>query len=214
MNKNRLAALAPLLFLAACGTAVSVSTETLPPPSSAATTTLPAPSTTEPAAAEETCSTSGLRAQLVPQELPDPVAQTRFDVFMAAASCDYDTLAGLTAAEFTYSFGGDADPAGYWREREQLVVTTGHSGPPPLHMMMLVLNLPHATIEAEATTYHVRPAAFAYPSWDDVPDSERQALLDIYGAADLQTFSEFGSYVGYRIGITAAGERVYFVAGD
>ena len=68
---------------------------------------------TEPAS---DCSTSGLRVTLPEQDLPEPVSETRQQVFDAAVACDYDTLEQLASEEgFTFSYGAGTDASDYWR---------------------------------------------------------------------------------------------------
>ncbi len=217
MNKTRISVAILALLVAACGGGGVEATTTIPSSTAPATTQAPPVTATRPVPTTtqvEFCSTAGLRMVILDQELPDAVDETRQAIFSAAAACDHETLAGLTSPGFTFSFGGGEDPAGYWHDLEQRVVSSGDGGPPPLLMMLQLLNLEYGTVEVEDTTYYVWPAAFAYHSWEEVPQAERDALLDIYGAADLQVFAEFGGYVGYRLGITADGEWLYFVAGD
>jgi len=47
-----------------------------------------------------------------------------------------------------------------------------------------------------------------------VPQADRDALATLYDDADFGDWELFGSYIGYRVGITEDGEWIYFVAGD
>ncbi|MBT8208878.1 MAG: hypothetical protein KJO18_11420 [Acidimicrobiia bacterium] len=69
------------------------------------------------------------------------------------------------------------------------------------------------TIEGLAR-YYSWPPAFAYDSWDEVPEAERQQIAALYTDQDLESFDQFGSYAGWRIGITEGGAWLFFVAGD
>lgn len=141
------------------------------------------------------------------QALPEPVARTRRQVLEAALACDYAALAQLAQAaeEFTYSFGGGADPGGFWQAQEE-------QGEDPLRHLVGLLRLPHRYVQEH--DQYVWPAAFAYESWGDVPEQARQDLTALYTPSELAGFAQFGAYVGYRIGIDSSGRWLFFVAGD
>ena len=52
-----------------------------------------------------------------------------------------------------------------------------------------------------------------YERWADVPERERESPRPIYGDDDFRKFEQFGSYAGYRVGITSS-EWIFFVGGD
>lgn len=142
--------------------------------------------------------------------VPDPVKRTRQEIFDAAAACDYERLGELAEQgnrDFTFSFGGGNDAAEFWRRQEQ-------EGADPLHKLVVLLDLSHATRQVEASTQYLWPSAFAYDSWDEVPEREKQELSRLYSAEELEGFERFGAYVGHRVGIAADGEWLFFVAGD
>jgi hypothetical protein len=155
-----------------------------------------------------TCSAAGLDATVDPQDLPGPVAATRQAIVEAATDCDYDRLVEL-GGDLRYSFGGGNDPAGFWREIE-----SAGPEPLPLEAMVELLALPFGTVEAGDITYYVWPRAFAYDSWDTVPEEDRRALTGLYDVSDQEGFAQFGAYIGYRVGITSDGTWAYFVDGD
>jgi hypothetical protein len=157
---------------------------------------------------DDACSATDLDPTVVPQDLPEPVATTRRAIIEAATGCDIARLAQL-GGDLRYSFGGDDDPAQFWRDIE-----AGGPEPLPLETMVQLLALPFGTVQAGDITYYVWPRAFAYDSWDSVPAEDRQALAVLYDDSDQDGFAEFGAYIGYRIGITADGSWAYFVAGD
>lgn len=160
---------------------------------------------TEPSA---DCSASGLSVDDVP-DLPEAVARTRRAIAEAAAECDYDALARLAADDgFTHSFGAGGDPAESWRREEA-------GDGEPLRFLVELLDRPHSTVEAaDGPTQYVWPSAFAYQSWDAVPDGEREALRPLYDDQDFASFENFGGYIGYRVGIEDDGSWRFFVAGD
>lgn len=160
------------------------------------------------------CSAAGAPDQPAPQPgLPDPVADLRQAIHEAASSCDLDTLEGLAQdgeRSFTYSFGDDGDPAGYWRRHE-------YEGAAPLETLTRVLDLPHATVRTQSVadeyeTVYVWPSAFA----DDATDADWQAVVDagLTTEDEAERMGGAEGYTGYRLGITADGEWVFFVAGD
>ena len=86
------------------------------------------------------------------------------------------------------------------------------SGEPVLAVLVEVLDRPTAVLPD--SDLHVWPSAFAYDTWEAVPPEEREALRPLYDEAGLASFAEYGSYIGYRVGITTTGTWRYFVAGD
>ena len=195
------------LVAAACG-----NDDTAAPTTTAATTTTRATTTTtgpSPTLAP-TCSAAQLAAEPVAEDLPEPVAAKRAAIVAAAVACDYDALAALAGDPFSYSFGDSGDPAGHWRGLEG----SNDVQTPPMGTMVELLDMPYGTIDAGGVTYYVWPSAFAYDSWAAVPEVDQEPLRAIYGDADLASFARFGSYIGYRVGITADGTWSYFVAGD
>ena len=47
-----------------------------------------------------------------------------------------------------------------------------------------------------------------------MPEADKEVLRALYDEDDFATFSDFGGYIGYRLGITENGEWSFFVAGD
>ncbi len=211
--RHSISFIALALTLAACA-APAIGTDpttgdTVAPSTTAAPPETTQPPLTQPSEPEKGCSAAGLSSTPSTQDLPDDVTDTRAAIVAAATGCDVEGLAALAAPQFTYSFGGSDDPAGYWNALEAQTEL-----PSPLTMLVRLLDLPFGVIETEETTYYVWPSAHAFESWEAVPQTDRDALLEVYGAQDLQDFAAFGAYVGYRVGITDEGEWVYFVAGD
>jgi len=144
-------------------------------------------------------------------DLPEPVAEMRLAIMEAAIDCNYERLADLALAgrdEFTYSFGGGGDPAGYWREAED-------RGEPVLAFLVAVLDLSwaHKATHFEtdvSRTIYVWPAAFA----DNPSDADWDEVNELYTEEEIASMKEFGGYVGYRVGMTTDGDWVFFVAGD
>ncbi|MGQ0617636.1 MAG: hypothetical protein ACT4PW_11720 [Acidimicrobiia bacterium] len=201
-----------------------VTTELVPPPATAASsTTSDGPATdgsgpTTPdtdagpplASNPDGCSAAALgRRPAAQPELPGALRAIRIQIVEAAVACDFDRLEALAAhggTEFTFSFGAGTDPSDHWRQAEA-------DGEEPMRYLATLLSLPYGTVAEADPALYAWPSAFTYPSWDSVPEAERQALLALYSEADLAQFDQFGSYGGFRVGITEQGDWLYFVAG-
>jgi hypothetical protein len=157
------------------------------------------------------CSAAGSSASLEPQPgLPDQVEEVRQAIAEAAVRCDYGRLAALAregGEQFTFTFGDADDPAQYWRREEAI-------GGEPMKFLAGMLDRPYGQVSAGDLILYVWPSAATYPSWAEVPPEARNALRPLYGDEDFQQFAQFGSYIGYRVGITETGDWLYFVAGD
>lgn len=157
------------------------------------------------------CSAAGLSAPPEPQPaLPAAVAATRRAIAEAATACDYGRLAELAGGgrrPFTAAFGGASDVAAHWQRTEQ-------AGDEPLRYLVGLLERPFARRELDGTAQFLWPSAYAYDRWRDVPGEEREALRPLYDDEDFESFERFGGYAGYRVGIAADGEWLFFVAGD
>lgn len=114
---------------------------------------------------------------------------------------------GAAGGQFTYSFGLEGAPAQYWQEQEA-------RGEPVLRRLVEVLDLPFATRPVDGSVQYVWPSAFAYERWDEVPADVVASLRRVFSGDELRQFEQFGSYVGYRVGITDGGDWLFFVAGD
>lgn len=180
-------------------------------PSSTNPTTVPAPSTeppiTEPE--QEPCSADGFAVPVDDQgQLPRPVADVRDALVAHAGSCDFDGLAERALADVTsFSFGGDTDPAGFWRDLET-------SGDTPMAAMLTVLHMSPGTLEVAGELYYVWPAVAALDDWSQATEEQRRELEARFGSEAVTGWDQFGAYVGYRVGITEDGRWSFFVAGD
>ena len=138
--------------------------------------------------------------------LPAPVAETRLAIAEAAVACDYKGLEELTlgGGDFIYSFGGSVPPtpgeaAEFWRdgeEREDQILAT----------LVKLLELPYARRGGD----YVWPSAFK----DNPTEADWYALEAVYTRARIESFKEFGGYIGLRIGIGPKGDWKFFVDGD
>lgn len=184
----------------------ATSTTVAPATTTTTTTTSTAPTTTVPAA---TCSASGLSPEPVARpELPPAVDRVRRALVAAAVACHHEALAGAAGSPFTFSYGVSADPATFWRNAED-------AGERPLWQLVQVLQLSFEVVPgpSPAEDIYVWPAVAAGDPGDDRWAEVAEAGL--YTAAELDAMRRGGSgYLGYRAGITAAGEWTFFVAGD
>src|SRR5690606_17635292 len=108
------------------------------------------------------------------------------------------------------SFGGvDGDPIEFLRQS---------SGDEQGHEILAILCevLDAGFVQLDAGTPHelyVWPYFYAYPL-DRLDARQRVELFRIVTAGDFEDMLAFGSYHFYRVGISPAGEWVFFVAGD
>lgn len=152
-------------------------------------------------------SAEGTNTSTTPAEdfLPAEVAEKRDAIVAAAKSFDYTRLEALIdPKEFTYSFGEDGDPVGYWRrlEEEAHVPILGD-------YMPLIFSAPYAR---KLDTFVWPSAAAKEPA--DWTEEDRQWLTHLYTEKEIKQFERFDLYVGYRAGIRADGTWLFFVAGD
>lgn len=157
---------------------------------------------------EVTCSASGIERPGPQPELPDAVAETRAAILTAALACDIEGLAALTAPSFTASFGG-CEPVEIWTAGEE------DFDDEPLRVLVELLRLrPTMGSDGAGGNEYLWPPAFGYDTWEDVPEADRDPLRVLYDDDAFEQFSDFGGYIGYRIGITEDGAWTVFVAGD
>ena len=152
------------------------------------------------------CSASGVPLPGEVTGLPDSVARTRQALIEAASRCDLPGLRAAAGADLVTSYGGGgADNLEAWEEEGRGVLGT----------LLLVLDLGHAVVDDGAGgQIYVWPAAFAYPSWDQIPDHLVEELESLYTPDELDTIATLGSYGGWRVGIGEDGDWMFFVAGD
>lgn len=150
------------------------------------------------------------------QALPPRVASMLARIVWAARRCDYAALVRLgneRGRGLTFSYGGRSSAPAFWRTLER-------NGPRPRPMEALVklLSMPAATVAASGKTVPaVRARLYVWPRAHraEANDADWRALRALYPAAQLERMRRGGTgYVGYRIGITPAGDWQFFVAGD
>ena len=167
------------------------------------TTTAPTP---EPAPAPAPAPTPQPAPQ--PEPEPDPIASLTSDVLAtrealldAARAADWDALGDLIPTDtlFTSNFGGQTDHLAVYRDTE----------PDLLAEIEALLEGPFVTLD----DIIVWPELYARVPFAFGAD-ERADLVERYGADRLAEWEGAGEYLGWRIGITAAGEWIFLVAGD
>lgn len=140
------------------------------------------------------------------RDLTEPVADMVFRIATAARECDYETISSLAADDFITSFGGGG---------VEYIEELAAGGEEIYTIIAEVLNMSHDIVEMpDGSRLYVWPAAFAYDRWEDIPDHLVAELLRIYTQDELDQIALFGSYAGWRAGITESGEWIFFVAGD
>jgi hypothetical protein len=166
------------------------------------TVTTPPATTTGAGAGGGTCSASGLSADLpADPALPAAVSDLRTQIAAAATACDYDRLQALALAQdgFTYSYGGETSAADYWAGAEE-------RGEGVLKIL----------VESLGQAGHLYQGNWVWPTaYSDTPTAaDWQALSGLYPADRITSWRETGQFLGYRVGITPAGDWQFFVAGD
>ncbi len=168
-----------------------------------ATTTAPAPEP-EPAPAPAPAPQPDPQPEPEPDplaSLPGDVLATREALLDAARAADWDALGDLIPADtlFTSNFGGQTDHLAVYRDTE----------PDLLAEIEALLEGPFATLD-DITVW---PDLYARVPFAFGAD-ERADLVARYGADRLAEWEGASEYLGWRIGITAAGEWIFLVAGD
>ena len=162
------------------------------------------------------CSASSLPPAKAVAGLPPPVASIRLRIVAAARRCDYAALVRLGNERghgLAFSFGATSDAPKFWRMLER-----AGPRPRPMEALVKVLSLPYATVapngravpRAQARFYVWPRAHRLNPS-----ASDWRALRVLYTQAQIDAMRRGGvGYLGYRVGITPAGDWQYFLAGD
>lgn len=179
--------------------------ESQPADDSTPVSSAPADTASTETTADVSCSAAGASVPSAAAGLPEPVATTRQAIIDAAAACDLDALEGLAAEGFNSSFGGGGvENLRRWEDEG-----TGRLG-----TLLDLFGMTHDTVETDDGVIYVWPAAHVYESWDAIPADLIEELRQIHTDEELDMFSEFGSYGGWRTGIDQDGNWLYFVAGD
>lgn len=134
-------------------------------------------------------------------ELPEEVLETRAALLAAAQSGDLDAFGALIPTEtlFNSNFGGEQDHLAYYRTVD--IDLLGH--------VAMLLEGPFAQLDDIV----VWPELFVRVPFQIGVD-ERPELEQRFGADRLAEWEAAGDYLGWRIGITEAGDWIFLVAGD
>jgi hypothetical protein len=138
-------------------------------------------------------------------DLTEPVKEKLTRIAEMAAGCNATGLAALASDDIVTTYGpgsGPEDIASWQPDDERFGIIAE------------LFNMTHGVTGEDGSRIYVWPAAFAYETWDEIPDAAMDELLRIYSQEELDQISLLGSYGGWRIGITEAGEWIFFVAGD
>jgi len=149
-------------------------------------------------------------------DLPQNVVEKRAAILRAAGAGDYSTLGTLVDPnQFTFTFGGvspgndvAAQAVAYWKEQ----------GPEPAGIMAALLRMSSTTQSSNGQVVYVWPfAATMTPAeLQNLTADQMNQLRGAYKDPDavLRSWVAAGGYTGWRLGITADGRWIFFVAGD
>jgi hypothetical protein len=142
--------------------------------------------------------------------LNDAVAETRTQIALAAASCDYAALQSVMGSGFVWGFGpGETGTTGAindWTTREA-------AGEPVLLDLLEIIALDFAVANDGTYTF---PAASQWkaPAWASASDEDIAALVSIYGQENVDRWRGGASFDGYRVGIRDNGGWYYFAGNE
>lgn len=152
-----------------------------------------------------TCSATGVPKPAAPTDLPAPVLETWQRIVDAAAACDLDALEEIGKnAHLSYGAVGGIANLRRWEEE----------GDGKLGTLLKLLGLSHAAVTQGEPGSYAWPAAYTRPTWDAVPQGERDELRAIHTPSEIAGFAALRGYHGWRLGISADGTWSYFIAGD
>lgn len=146
---------------------------------------------------------------LVAAGLSPAAAETAMVIDSAAAQCDWESLTTLAGDDFTASLGGGG---------VELLIESEEAGTDTLRTLRVLLRQPFGSQQpaGDPGALYVWPAAFLRDSCDAFTDEDRASLLELgYSEDDIaRDCDALGGYAGWRVGIDADGNWLYFVAGD
>ncbi|MEX1253111.1 MAG: hypothetical protein WEE64_02095 [Dehalococcoidia bacterium] len=202
-----LALTAALAFAVACDDDGDGGVET--PTTAEATVTAIAGEPTATGVPGGACSAAPLSETPVEQpDLPPAVAEMRQAIIEEAVACNFDQLQALAldgSATFSYSFGEPAEggtPGAFWEGAEG-------QGEDALAMLVSVLNMPFAQRDGA----YVWPFAYSL-DFSKLSPAERTMLEQYFTPEEIDGWVQASAYLGYRAGITQAGDWTFFIAGD
>lgn len=146
------------------------------------------------------------------ENLPEPVQRMHDLIVEAARSGDPEALRplmGTANSRTQLSFGDPVDdPITFLKS-----LSGDGEGRETLAIMLDLLALRPAEMTSQDGKLYVFPY-FVAKNLDTLSPPEMVELFTVVTAGDFDSMREFGAYNFYRIGITAEGEWVFFVAGD
>jgi hypothetical protein len=179
------------------------------PATSEATATVDTVVTTATGVPGGACSAAPLPATASVQSgLPPAVMEMRQAIIEEAVACNYDQLQTLAlegSPTFNYSFGEPSEggaPGEFWEGAEG-------QGEDIMATLVDILNMPYAQ---DGGTF-VWPFASTLDFAALTPD-QRAMLEQNFTREEIDGWVQAGGYLGYRAGITQAGDWIFFVAGD
>ncbi len=144
--------------------------------------------------------------------LPEAVAAMRRAILTAARSGDLERMRPVLETNElmpVFSFGGGTDPIAFWKQSSE-----DGKGRTMLARMVEILNMPYV-VEGKGT----RDAIYIWPYLysldpDRLTPAQEVDAYRLMSVKELKSMRAFGSYVGYRLGISPDGTWQFFVAGD
>lgn len=170
-----------------------------------------------PAVAQGSCSAAAEAEPLeADPELPENVRYMWANIVLSAWNCDYaelEKLAGTTLGDdFEYSYGEYGDPAGYWERLE-----TSSPGEPVTASLVRLLTMRWGVEQLQLDDDPEEERLYVWPrAAVDESEENWEELIDagLHDRAEVEQMREDNAYYGYRVGIVADGDWIYFVAGD
>ncbi|KAA3450871.1 hypothetical protein C7I87_09010 [Mesorhizobium sp. SARCC-RB16n] len=146
-------------------------------------------------------------------KLPEPVRRMHDLIIEACKSGDIEKLRPLIGKGDSMTQLSLADIDG-----DAIAFLKGLSGDPDgqeiLAILEEVLSAGYVHVDAgKPQELYVWPYFFALPL-DKLDAKQRVELFKIVTAGDFDDMKQFGAYIFYRVGITSAGQWMFFVAGD
>jgi hypothetical protein len=144
--------------------------------------------------------------------LPDKVRQTRQRILEAARSGDIDKVVTVMQSMETlpvFSFGGERDPAEYWKTNYP-----DSDGLEVLGILMDVLESPFVHVDVGTPQeMYVWPYFYGVPL-NSLTPPQKVELFRLVTGSDWREMNDFGAYIFFRVGIAPDGVWHFFVAGD
>lgn len=145
-----------------------------------------------------------LRVVIKDETLPASVEDTRQLIAEAAKAKDYEKLNSLAGESFSYTFGVD-EPGGFGKKLKELSA----AGKDPFGLIIKLFAMPHEKLG----DIYVWPAFFTKEP-KDWTENDLKLMATLATEKEIESYRQYGGYVGYRLGIREDGTWLYFIAGD